>query len=187
MSQIERYAIFALIDSKSASSIRREQYRLTTTTGNEIALHFPVHVTLKGRYFAEESVVLNTFKEINLTHIKLPFDICLSEPSYIQPELAWLEILPQHQGYGTLRWLHQFFENSMSQVVIEDEVPERFKKSGFRPHVTLSWGVTPEAWKIYYSDRYKHTLKFSKVDSIALVRYSNSWPQEGKIDVVKKY
>jgi hypothetical protein len=186
MSHLNRYAIFALLDSGSASSIRSKQRRLTEITGNKMAFMFPVHITLKGRYIAQEDVISEAFQEINLTAIEVPVDICLSEPQYIKPELAWLEVLPQYQGYKTLLCLHKLFENLLSQVVIEDEVPEAYKNSGFRPHVTLGWGVTPEAWARYFSNAHIPVLHPSRIGSIALVRYPDSWPREGDIDVVFK-
>lgn len=186
MPHLKRYAIFALLDAGSASSIRSKQRRLTEITGNKMAFIFPVHITLKGRYIADESVILEAFKEINLSAIKIPIDICLSQSLYIQPELAWLEVLPHYQGYETLLHLHKLFENLLSQVVIEDEVPEAYKNLGFRPHVTLGWGVTPEAWTRYFSKEQLPALYPSRIDSIALVRYPDSWHREGNIDVIFK-
>ncbi|MCL1464949.1 2'-5' RNA ligase family protein [Argonema galeatum] len=187
MFELNRYAVFALLDSRSVSPVQNDQRRLTSITGNHMAFGFPVHITLRGRFRAEEYVVakafVKAFKEINRTALNVQTDICLSEPIYIKPDLVWLEVLPQYRGYETLLYLHRFFEQIVSEAVVEDEIPETYKYSGFRPHVTLGWGVTPQAWEEFFSIA-PATLKQSRIGSIALVRYPHSWPEEEAVNVI---
>lgn len=184
MSDLSRYAIFALLDSNSASIIRNEQHRLSSITANKMAFCFPVHITLKGRFIAKESK-LNKLANFKLTNINTPFDISLSQSLYINPELVWLELLPYAQGYETIVNLHKLFEDIVKPDVIEDEVPESHKNNYFRPHVTLGWGLTPQFWEKY---SLQELLRFyeCKIDNIVLVCYPNNWLQGSPIKVISK-
>ncbi len=184
MSNLNRYAVFAILDSRGDTTIRNEQHRLTNITGNKIALNFPVHITLKGRFIGKEDVVSKAFREIEPTSIKLPINIHLSRPVYIEPDLAWLEVLPQYQEYEILLSLHKIMEEVFREAVIEDEVPEAHKNSGFRPHITLGWGINPHLWLKYLS--VAASIQQGKIDYIALVRYPLDWTQESIISVMLK-
>jgi 2'-5' RNA ligase len=140
-----------------------------------MAFYFPVHITLRGRFLAKKSILLKIVNEIKQIDIKIPIDIQLSEPMYIDPELVWLEVLPYYKGYRTLLFLHQLFEELVRESVIKDEVPDVYKGNEFRPHLTLGWGVKYEAWEeLLYTGL--TPVQESKIDSIVLVRYSRRSP-----------
>lgn len=183
MSELNRYAVFALLDSRSSCHIRSEQIRLASLTDNQMAFCFPIHITLRGRFIAKEDVVTKAFNDIKTACPLLPAEISLSEPRYIKPELGWLEVLPKNRGYEHLVYLHRLFEDRLKGAVIEDEVPESYKNSAFRPHVTLGWGVTPELWERYLSSELL-TLKQTSIDQIALVIYPHSLPLREPVSTV---
>jgi len=185
MSNLKRYAIFALLDSNSSLQYRNEQHRLTSLTSNKMAFCFPIHITLRGRFIAQEERVLKAFNALNTTFINIPIDIFLSEPLYIQPDLGWREVLPEYKGYENLLCLHNLCEEIVSGILVEDEVPDAYKNYGFRPHITLGWGVTPEAWE-RFSSLASVTLKQSSIDRISLVSYPHGWPLKEAVNVVLK-
>lgn len=131
MSTIDRFAIFALVVDSNEEKIRAEQHCLTNLTGNTTALGFPMHITLKGRFLAPKDTVVDFLKEIDLTFLHIQHNISLSEPMYIEPELSWLEVLPNTSGFHILVSLHCFFEKEISRFVIFDEVPAEHKNSFF--------------------------------------------------------
>ncbi|MEB3828299.1 2'-5' RNA ligase family protein [Phormidium sp. CCY1219] len=175
MDEINRYAIFALLDFTSSRWVRHEQYRLARITQNYMAFCFPVHITIRGRFLATPERVAKAFREINPSVAKLPATISLNQPIYLQPDLAWLEVVPENQGYQTLRSLQEYFEDRVSGYAIADEVPDSHKHAGFRPHITLGWGVTPAVFQKFLGFHVP-ILPPSCIESLVLVRYPLHWP-----------
>lgn len=185
MSNIGRFAIFALITNIDEETIRVEQRCLTSLTANTMALSFPVHITLKGRFIASEDIVINFLKEIDLTSLHLQTNIGLSKPRYIESQLSWLEVLPNTLGFDTLVLLHNFFEKEINSFVVLDEVPEYHKNLHFRPHITLGWGVTLEVWYKYSFNRIFRSSQ-AQISHVALARYHQKWPLEESVTSVLK-
>jgi hypothetical protein len=183
MSIIHRYGIFAILDKISSDEIRHEQYFLTQITKDHQSLRFPVHITLKGRFLAEENIIINKWHKFNFNTLVLPLKVSLSLPLYVSPDLVWLEVLSNDKVYKNLVNLHNFFENELETNIVKDEVPNCHKKIGFRPHITLGWKVTKEAWL-----QYKHNKNFQinecKIGNINLVKYPTNWMNKGLITVV---
>lgn len=185
MSNIGRFAIFALIANSDEETVRVEQHYLTNLTGNTMALNFPVHITLKGRFIAPEDIVINFLKEIDLTSLNLYTNISLSKPRYIKSQLSWLEVLPNTLGFDTLVHLHSFFEKEINSFVVLDEVPEYHKNLYFRPHITLGWGVTLEDWYKYSFNR-RFRSSQAQITHVALARYHQKWPLEESVTSILK-
>lgn len=186
MSHLGLFAIFGLIDYDSSLKIRNEQQELTKITNNKQAFIFPIHITLKGRFIAKEVTILNQFSSFYFSKKEITFDILLGNPYYNKPELVWRELFSSNKGYQEILTLHKFFEEQIQPNVIKDEVPESHKYLlGFRPHVTLGWGVTSEYWKIF-SDLSFEPFYECKIIDIILVRYPNEWRKGKKIDVLSK-
>jgi len=185
MSNVGRFAIFALITNSDEETIRIKQHCLTSLTGNTMALNFPVHITLKGRFIAPEDLVINFLKGINLTSLHLRTNIGLSKPRYIKSQLSWLEVLPNTLGFDTLVLLHSFFEKEINRFVVIDEVPEYHKNFHFRPHITLGWGVTLEVWYKYSFNR-KFCSSQTQITHVALARYHQKWPLEEPVNSILK-
>lgn len=185
MSDIGRFAIFALITNGDEKIIRNEQNYLTKLTGNTLALGFPVHITLKGRFLASKKIIIDFMKKANLSSLCLETRVGLSKPQYIGSGLSWLEILPDTLGFSSLLSLHSFLEIEVSRILMIDEVPETHKNIYFRPHVTLGWSVTPEVWHEYAA-----TTKFGstqiQISHIALACYHQRWPLEESVTSVFK-
>ncbi|MDJ0705537.1 MAG: hypothetical protein QNJ46_19855 [Leptolyngbyaceae cyanobacterium MO_188.B28] len=185
MCDIKRLAIFALISSSDTHLVRLEQHYLTSLTGNSMALGFPVHITVKGRFLANQNAVEKVISDAGLSigsNIPTPICVQLSEPKYIAPQLSWLEVLPSSEGFSQLTFLHQLFEQRIKEFVVEDEVPEAHKNSGFCPHITLGWGVTPQTWQEYSTNR-KHILEQTQISHIALACYPYNWPINESVDL----
>lgn len=189
MSSTGRFAVFALIESKDAQLIRFEQRSLTQLTGNSIALGFPVHITLKGRFLASSNVIRKIFEETCFKHLclqpTLDTTIYLSNPKHLKSQLSWLEVLPENKGFYTLHLLHQIFEHQVNQLVLKDEVPDNHKYLNFRPHVTLGWGVTCENWQTYSTSE-KFSLSKAEISHIGLVQYHKDWPAEEPVNLILK-
>lgn len=185
MSDLARYAIFALLDYQSSLKIRNEQRLLSKITNNKRAFAFPIHITLRGRFIAKQSAILDKFRFLNISKTNINFDISLSNPYYHKPELVWRELVPSNKGYDQIADLHIFFQEQIQPEVIEDEVPEIHKNSGFRPHVTLGWCVTDDFWTIFL-DKIFEQCYLSKIVDIVLVHYPNDWMKGKKINVVTK-
>lgn len=189
MSSLKRLAVFGLISSKYIQSIRLEQHFLSGLTKNNIAFNFPVHVTLKGRFLAYDKNVEKIFHRIyfNCSSLLIPSQaiVNLSNPKYIKPQLSWLEVLPDNQGFNSLMNIHQILEAEVKEFVVEDEVPKAHKNLGFRPHVTLGWGVTPQAWEEYSVSRV-FSLKQAQVSHIALACYPQDWTANESVDILLK-
>lgn len=185
MCDVKRLAIFALISSSDTQLVRLEQHHLRSLTGNGIALGFPVHITVKGRFLANQNAVEKIINDVCLSidsNVPVPICVQLSEPKYIAPQLSWLEILPSYEGFSQLTFLHQLFEQRIKELVVEDEVPEAHKHSGFCPHITLGWGITPQMWQEYSTSR-KHILGRTQISHIALACYPYNWPINESVDL----
>lgn len=185
MCEIKRLAIFALISNSDSHLVRLEQNYLTSLTRNSMALGFPVHITVKGRFLANQNVVERVIIDARLiiaSNFVAPICVQLSDPKYIPPQLSWLEVLPSSDGFSQLTLLHQLFEQTIKEFVVEDEVPEAHKNSGFCPHITLGWGVTPRTWREFSISR-KHTLQRAQISHLALVCYPHNWPMNESVDL----
>lgn len=177
MSDIKRFAIFAIITNSDEEKIRSEQRHFTNLTGNTMALGFPVHITLKGRFLASKDIVVNLLNKTDLASLCSQTEIELSKPKYIYPQLSWLEVLSDTPGFNNLLFLHSFFEREINRFVVSDEVPENHKNAHFRPHITLGWGITPRVWQKYSSIENFGSVQIG-FSHIALACYHQQWPLE---------
>lgn len=177
MPEINRIAIFAIISHETSNIIRKEQSYITQLTGNSLALNFPIHFTLKGRFRADIDLVISSLKAINLNDFDFRLATSISCPKYINNNLVWLESELHTEGFKSLFTLHQTLERTMANLVLFDEVIDNHKTSSFRPHITLGWGVNPSSWLKYKANR-NFALDQVQISHIAIVQYSDNWPQE---------
>lgn len=108
-----------------------------------IALNFPVHLTLRGRFTPPPNVHVRSIIEVIRDEVcrVLPLRCRLLGPLRIQRNLVWYECGRDCEGYAQLIALHTSLEYRLRQsTMIElDEVPTLHMHEGYRPHVTLAW------------------------------------------------
>lgn len=177
---LARYAVFALIDSTTAAEIRREQEALAPFTKDRTALRFPVHVTLRGRFWGEPDMVSQAFDAIvgRLVHTATT-TFTLVGAAHVD-RWAWRE--PQRSSVAA-RWFHDghaIAEACSASACVRDEVEPSHRGAGFRPHVTLGWEVTAMVWETYSRESGSQNASRDRegawVSAIALGRYPDGWP-----------
>ena len=106
-----------------------------------IARHFPVHITIKGRFIVAETTSLVTVVENIERVFRVPaFAVQLDGPIYIGGTLRWLECLPNRSGHREITALHQAcVERILGADYADYCAPGAFELGGYRPHVTLDW------------------------------------------------
>lgn len=187
MSNLERFAIFAIVDLHSANRIKSFQMQLAKLTSNYVALNFPVHITLKGRFWAYENFVIESFKRIKLTPLTEKVEV--SKPTHIRPSLLWLEVLKSCNSYKLLSDYHYLLDTYFKSIVQIEEMPVEHKFLNFRPHITLGWDVpycfysknTGFIDKFYVNNNEKD---YVKVVSICLAKYPKNWRSHLPINMI---
>lgn len=179
---MKRLAIFAIIRNNEKNIIRSEQKILSNITGNTLALNFPVHITLKGRFWAEIESVISSLESISFDSFDFQSNFIIEQPKYIENQLSWLEVKPSNQGFETLFCLHETLETKLTSLVTLDEVPEAHKNYNFRPHITLGWGISSLQW-LEYQTHCQFKLDQVHISHIALACYSENWPYQEVIDI----
>ncbi|WP_435051653.1 2'-5' RNA ligase family protein [Desulfoferrobacter suflitae] len=181
---MKRYAIFGLIDHSTAELIRTYQQVLSVCTGDSLALRFPIHVTLRGPFWANSngihSLLYQTKKSTAAFH---QLDVLLVGPVPVSPSLCWLELTASGSALQYMSGLHTMLEGLVAPLMLRDDVPDEHKGANFRPHVTLGWGVSPAALcdNLFNAGPLKlHGI----IESIAIVGYPEKWPEEGSVEVL---
>jgi hypothetical protein len=179
MGKVWRYAIYALVDHQSAQEIRGHQQELAQDTGNCLALAFPVHITLRGRFAAAPEFV-SIFEDTTAALLETSFAFGWRGPIHVLPDMAWLDVPRSGKGIEYLRKLHNFFEELTADFLAWDETPQSFKAEGFRPHITLGWGITGG-----FQVNRENTLEGqASTRALALAHYPDSWPLNGNVDIL---
>jgi 2'-5' RNA ligase len=173
-----RYAVFGLLDDDATQAVRSTQQRLFGITGNDLALRFPVHVTLRGRFQADPEAVNRAWEQLCL-RLHGPSRFRLSRPVFRPPDLLWLEVKPESPGHANLvRW-HSELTRELEAVVTEDETQPAHTGEGYRPHVTLGWGVTGEVLAL--SGEIVPSASTAFVTAVVLAEYPSTWPASGVV------
>lgn len=181
---MKRYAIFGLIDQTTAKLIRTSQQVLSTCTGNSLALRFPIHITLRGPFWANSNGIhslLNQTKKSTAAFHRL--EVLLEGPVLVSPALCWLELTATGPALQYMSRLHNVLEGLVAPLMLRDDVPDEHKGANFRPHVTLGWGVSPVTLCANLFNAEPLRLH-GMIESIAIVRYPEKWPEEGSVEVL---
>jgi 2'-5' RNA ligase len=184
---MNRYLIMGLLDPAVSGIVRMRQHRLSCLTGDDRALRFPVHITLRGPFRAQDTCLRGfgeKLSEICTAFHALPLDFV--GPVFIDPDLFWLEVKRSAPCFAELLRLHAALERAVGEWVVVDDTPLEFKADGYRPHVTIGWkavndctehheasAICPIAGAVYGSLR-----------SVAIAVYPDGWPSEGTVRVI---
>lgn len=182
---VERFAVFALVDAASAREIRREQTRLAEWVGDSTVLRFPVHVTLRGRFWAERGAACRAFntlvgdvRQLGLHRISVE----LSAARIVDGRWVWREVPREAIASKVLSAAHEQAEAATAAIMTRDEVLAGHRGDGLRPHVTLGWNVTPERWQAYEARQADSSPAVVRLVALGLGSYPAAWP-EGSAEV----
>jgi hypothetical protein len=181
MDNARRYAVFGILDASTALLVRPLQVRVATKTGNDLALRFPIHVTLRGRFWGLPDAVTETFQMASIEGWTA-CELTLSGPVFRAPDLLWLSVEMVGAGYSELVRLHENLERALKPVVSRDETLSAHSGVGYRPHVTLAWGATEEAihhWELPAM----HSVR-AELAGVTLAEYPETWPASGTVEPV---
>ena len=184
MSDLSRYAVFGLFDEATARRVRSLQHRLTERTGNRTVLFFPVHVTIRGRFWARPCLAEEGFRRFRKSNSYDPGLIELTGPAFHAPDLVWLEIGAATHGFQELGRMHRDANETFRSVLEKDEVLPRYAGDGFFPHVTLGWGCAKENADELLVPSSLATIA-GRLTSLALVRYPTVWPVNEDLDMIE--
>ncbi len=181
---MNRYLIMGLLDPALSGIVRMQQHRLSSLTGDDRALRFPVHITLRGPFRAQDASLWRLCERLS--------DICsgfhavsvdLAGPIFVDPDLCWLEVERSAPCFPELLRLHRSLEQAAAEWIAVDDTPVEFKADGYRPHVTIGWKAVEDC-----SDHNEASAVFTAVgplygslQSVAIGVYPDSWPSEGAV------
>jgi hypothetical protein len=174
-----RYAVFGLLDAPTAAVVRPIQRRLATVTGSDLALRFPVHVTLRGRFWAEPASVAGALRGFDPGRewaAELPFGV----PVFRDPDMLWLPVDSGGPGFECLLRLHTLLTAALREVVVREETLPAHTGSGYSPHVTLAWGATRETPSALDPEHRTIVIK-ATLASVVVAEYPASWPAAGPV------
>lgn len=179
-----RFAIFGVLDERAGLLVRGLRERLSEATGNRLALSFPVHVTIRGRFLAHEVDARFVFGQlVQVWAAGPPGMLSLSGPAFCPPDLAWLQVEQSSLGYESLARLHREADAACLRCLVRDEVSAEHAGDGFSPHVTLGWGVTAsQVTELLHSSRLPIN---SWVERFALARYPSDWSQSRPVELIQ--
>ena len=179
-----RYAVIGILDSACAVVVRRLQKATTLRTGNDLALRFPTHVTLRGRFLGTPKDVKHAFLRTRY-RLSVPPQFVLIGPIFKHPELLWLTVDPAGPGHRMLAKLHQAFSAGLLPAIKHDETPKKYVGNGYVPHVTLGWGAT---LGLANERKPEQVVRLScSISEIGLAEYPDDWPASGKVHVISRW
>lgn len=181
MDNARRYAVFGILDASAALLVRPLQVRVAAKTGNDLALRFPIHVTLRGRFWAPPEAVTEAFQRAGGDGWTA-CELMLSGPVFRAPDLLWLSVEMVGTGYSELVQLHEHLERALEPVVSRDETLSVHRGAGYRPHVTLAWGATEDA--IHHWELPAIRSAQAELKGVTLAEYPESWPAAGTVEPV---
>lgn len=184
MRHVARFAVFGLLDELTSSSVRAIQRQLGAFTGNQTVLHFPVHITIRGRFWAEPHVAVSAFHSFVETRQLALDSLSLSGPVFHPPDLAWLEIQRESAAFRKLAEVHHHAEAALLSIILKDEVNPQHSGNGYLPHVTLGWGCRKEV--LEDTPGLNAELKMSaSLRCFALVGYPEGWSVSEDLIIVE--
>lgn len=176
-----RYAVFGLLDDSAALLVRPLQERVAATTDNDLALRFPVHITLRGRFWGTPETVTEAFRRAGCPTVTA-CELMLHGPVFRPPDLLWLSVEPLGVGHSELVRLHKHLERALKPVMSLDETLPTHAGAGYRPHVTLAWGATDDAVRRWDLPAV-HSIRAQLAD-VVLAEYPDTWPTSGTVQPV---
>ncbi len=182
---MNRLLILGTLNDTLSAGIRQLQKRLSSRTGNLLALRFPVHITIRGPFWTEAEP--DRYRECieSVCRSNRQFEILLNGPVFVDPDLCWLEVDPASAGFACLRELHIKFEDAVSSLVAIDDVPAKHKGINYRPHATLGWGTDFASHKNLPPWRDNGCTGF--LDKVAVAVYPEKWPIEGNVEIIESF
>lgn len=182
MTELMRYAVFALMDDQTTSFVRMLQRSLSDRTGDCTVSFFPVHVTVRGRFLTNSSSALSAFKDIAHSKPFEPYRVELVGPVFRSPDLVWLQVRGGTAGSQQLGSLHEAVDAMTLPLIVEDEVSPLHRGKDYCPHVTLGWGCSEAGFLEYAATQ--PPLRFqARLKSLALVKYPQ-WPLREDVQIV---
>lgn len=178
---LERLAIYGIIRGRARRELRREQQLISPLSQNDMALRFPVHVTLRGPFWGPLQEVTSALFRMKSLPFDGPIPIVLDSPALTENALAWRPVDRSLEGWHILSELHRTLTFFVRPYVARDDVPPDHQQAGFLPHVTLGWGVTPALWKSLGECRWSPLE--AQIRGLALARYPDTWPASGRVAV----
>ena len=105
------------------------------------ARKYPWHLTIKGRFQADEAVAESILvpRLVHLAGMSEPFTVGLGPPQQITSALWWRECGRCAPGHGRLRSLHAWCERNIVHSDIYDLTYPMHKGANYRPHATVAW------------------------------------------------
>ncbi len=181
---MNRLLIFGILNDDIFTVVRQQQKRLSHLTGNQLALKFPIHITLRGPFwtYAEIHSLGDILNRVCRYHRRI--QVLLNGPVFVDPDLSWLEVSPDSIGFSNLLGLHRHFEREINQQIIIDDVPATHKGENYRPHVTVGWG-TNIATHRNQLPFWKSTNLIGTLERVAIANYPDGWPSKGNVEVIK--
>lgn len=186
MPALHRFAIFLLVDTPDASRIRREQALVRDAImPTSLALRLPVHVTMRGPFWATDAVAMKLFSRCVREVRKgvWPAVVRLEGAQWLHSRLLWRPVA-RDAAIAQLHRMHCRVDRLVRAVLVGDDVPARFQGLGYRPHVTLAWTLTGETGELD-TGRLAPQRQVS-LGTLALARYPTGWPMAGCVRVVAR-
>lgn len=208
---MRRLLILGIPDESLSQAVRQRQEEFSSATGNRLALYYPVHITLRGPFWtdADSKSFRDCLKRICRRH--RPLQVLLDGPVFVEPDLCWLQVPPTEPCFPALRDIHDDLEDEVNRLISVDDVPARFKGEGYRPHMTLGWGIdsfnvdsgsfdpptntgsskattlTDEPHKTRRSSLWRPLNLSGTIERIGIGLYPEGWPAEGTVEVVEAF
>ena len=180
---MQRILVMGILDERLTAVVRDYRRRLSSLTGNQLALRFPVHVTLRGPFWTEtDAGALGDFVH-GICKDSRMVSIVLDGLAFVDPGLCWLPVKLQTEGAAALYAMHRRLDRELAPHVVRDDVPPDHKGRNYRPHVTLGWGVDASVCgnQPLFSDCDGLT---GTLHGVAVGSYPDDWPDRGDVEII---
>jgi 2'-5' RNA ligase len=171
-----------ILDDRITESIHEFREKMSALTGNDLALRFPVHITLRGPFWADTNIDALVKPLSTVRESRYRFRIVLDRPTFVNPDLLWLPVHPESGGASRLLEMHLFFEHELKGHIIKDDTSPGHFGINYRPHVTVGWGVTPSICREVSRFSCRDDL-VGTLERVALASYPAEWPSEGMVEI----
>lgn len=180
MTRPKLLAVFALVDEAASSFVRLQQGALMSLTNDSTALRFPVHFTVRGRFWADPNAAWSC-----LSRLPEYAEIAAEQILFVGPkcvgELVWLEAECTHR----LGRLERAVDNRLRHIIVQDEVSAAHKSNGYRPHITLGWNAPAPIQAEFNRNRLPTGIAV-RVTKIVLVEYPVDWRNHGNVRTIRQ-
>jgi len=183
MAELTRYAVFGLFDDRTTCLVRALQHQLADWTGNRTVFYFPVHFTIRGRFWADPRDAVDAFRRFGESDAYNLGGIELMDPVFRGPDLAWLQVNPATQGFREFCRMHRAADAALRPIIVRDEVSPNHAGEAYCPHVTLGWGSFGGDVLALLRSRPPITM-VARLVSVALGKYPRGWPVNEDLTIV---